>query len=286
MQLVADRLYLGRARWRSARTVAGGGVLVVLGLPRRALLASGDAEPDGHASDASFEFSLPMKVFRSKPGASRAEELQDVTRVERVGLPFLVLRDGAGTQRLAVLEAGDERGWIGRGPDCDIVLDWDDQVSRVHAELLRVAGEWAVVDDGLSRNGTFVGGERVLGRRRLYDAEPVVVGNTVLVYRAPRSRGRSTSRAGDRPAPELSPMQRKVLSVLCRPLVEQAQPAVPATNREIAEELVLSVDAVKTHMRALFERFALSDLPQNQKRARLAELALRSGSVPGRERRP
>jgi DNA-binding NarL/FixJ family response regulator len=47
----------------------------------------------------------------------------------------------------------------------------------------------------------------------------------------------------------------------------------------IAEELVLSVDAVKTHLRALFARFAVEDLPQNAKRARLVELAFQAGIV-------
>jgi DNA-binding NarL/FixJ family response regulator len=72
-------------------------------------------------------------------------------------------------------------------------------------------------------------------------------------------------------------MQRKVLAVLCSPLQERRRLALPATNRAIADELVLSIEAVKTHMRALFEKFAVEDLPHNQKRARLAELALQAG---------
>jgi DNA-binding NarL/FixJ family response regulator len=60
---------------------------------------------------------------------------------------------------------------------------------------------------------------------------------------------------------------------LCRPLLESAY-ATPATNRDIAAEVHLSVDAVKAHLRAIFERFGLDELPQNQKRARLAATAL------------
>ena len=52
-----------------------------------------------------------------------------------------------------------------------------------------------------------------------------------------------------------------------------------ATNAQIAEELHLSIPAVKTHIRALCERFGVEDLPQNQKRTRLADLAVRSGLV-------
>uniref|UniRef100_UPI0032998714 LuxR C-terminal-related transcriptional regulator n=1 Tax=Salmonella enterica TaxID=28901 RepID=UPI0032998714 len=59
--------------------------------------------------------------------------------------------------------------------------------------------------------------------------------------------------------------------------------ATTATNREIAAELHLTVDAVKAHMRNLFERFGVAELPQNRKRVRLAELALRSGVVTPRD---
>ena len=76
----------------------------------------------------------------------------------------------------------------------------------------------------------------------------------------------------------LTEIQRKILVALCRPLVESAL-ASPAPNRAIAEEVFLSVDAVKAHLRVLFERFGLADLPQNEKRSRLAATALLNGTV-------
>jgi hypothetical protein len=42
----------------------------------------------------------------------------------------------------------------------------------------------------------------------------------------------------------------------------------------------LGVDAVKSHLRALYRQFGVSDLPQNQKRAQLALDAMRSGVTP------
>ena len=47
---------------------------------------------------------------------------------------------------------------IGRRGETDVSLDWDAQVSGLHAELHHIGGEWTIVDDGLSTNGTFVDG--------------------------------------------------------------------------------------------------------------------------------
>jgi hypothetical protein len=77
-------------------------------------------------------------------------------------------------------------------------------------------------------------------------------------------------------------MQRKVAIALCRP-VRESDTATPATNRQVAEEVFLSVDAVKAHLRVLFERYGLSDLPQNEKRARLAATLLASGALVPRD---
>jgi hypothetical protein len=76
--------------------------------------------------------------------------------------------------------------------------------------------------------------------------------------------------------------QRRILVALCRPVRDSAF-AAPASNREIADEVALSVDAVKAHLRLLFERFGLQSLPQNQKRARLAAIALLEGIVTARD---
>ena len=81
----------------------------------------------------------------------------------------------------------------------------------------------------------------------------------------------------------VSPAQKRVLVALCRPFKDGSSFATPATNGQIAEELHLSVDAVKTHLRALFEKFGVEDLPQNQKRVALVERALQSGLVTERD---
>jgi DNA-binding CsgD family transcriptional regulator len=215
---------------------------------------------------------------------STPAEIQRRLEAERRGVPFLLFRDGGGRQVIQELPGDAATVTVGRRTDNDIALEWDLEVSRVHAQLERVGGEWAVVDDGLSRNGTFVNGERVAARRRLRDGDRVVFGETAVVYRMPEASGWQSTAAVRIPEAggPLTPVQRQVLVALCRPLKLSAY-ATPATNREIAAEVFLSVDAVKAHLRVLFERFGLEGLPQNQKRARLAAAALVNGVVAERD---
>ena len=76
-----------------------------------------------------------------------------------------------------------------------------------------------------------------------------------------------------------SEAKRRVLVALFRLFAGGSPYATPAPNQRIAEELFLSVDAVKTHMRALFDKFDVGDVPQNQKRAKLVERAFQSGAI-------
>jgi hypothetical protein len=213
-------------------------------------------------------------------GASRPVELKAEIEALGAGHTFLAVRDGQGRQRLFVLEPHDDVVWIGRGAACQVRIEWDEEASRCHAELQRVPEGWAIVDDGLSRNGTFVGGERVVGRRRLQDRDVIRCASSRLTFRLPSPSGASTRPAIDVPAaPDLTPAQARVLASLCRPMFDGGGPAVPASNPAIAAELFLSTAAIKTHMRTLFAKFGVEDLPQNQKRTRLAELAMNGGLV-------
>jgi DNA-binding NarL/FixJ family response regulator len=110
------------------------------------------------------------------------------------------------------------------------------------------------------------------------------VGRTSIAFRVPESPdSRPTVAAGSRAElPALSATQRAVLAALCRPYKE-TELATPATNQQIADELYLSVDAVKAHLRTLFGYFGVQDLPQNQKRSYLAMRALQDGVVSRRD---
>jgi hypothetical protein len=199
-------------------------------------------------------------------------ELQELIRATRRAAPFLFLRDELGEQRLIMLDG--DRMVLGRAPGSDLQIEWDPRVSGVHAYLERRGPSWMIEDDGLSRNGTFVNGERLRGQRTLRDGDVIRMGDTLLGFRHPHGKPvLATVAVPTASVPEVSEAQRRVLVALCRPLVS-GDPAAPATNEQIASELVLSLSAVKGHLRILFSRFGLDDAPQNQKRLLLAERAL------------
>jgi hypothetical protein len=214
------------------------------------------------------------------PHMASPAELKARLEAERAGRPLLIYRDEGRAQHIVALPK-DGTETIGRDAECGVPLAWDSRVSRLHAELRELEGHWVVVDDGLSRNGTFVNGEPVAGRRRLRDGDVIEVGATVITFRDPRERpGASTVVAGaDSAPPELSPAQKRVLVALCRPFRDGDQFARPAGNQQIADALHLSVPAVKTHLRTLFGRFGIPDLPHNEKRVALVRAAIATPAV-------
>jgi pSer/pThr/pTyr-binding forkhead associated (FHA) protein len=225
-----------------------------------------------------------MEETPQGPKAVTGGELKAQIEAEREGRPFLVHRDAEGEQRILVVEAGRRELWIGRASSADVRIDWDREVSKLHAQLEFVGDECTLVDDGLSTNGSFVNEERVSGRRRLSDGDIVRVGRTGILFRAPGELQESTVIASDAiSAAGVSPAQKRVLVALCRPFKDGAAFATPASNQEIAEELHLSVDAIKTHLRALFDKFDLGDVPQQQKRVQLVQRAMQTGLITPRD---
>jgi hypothetical protein len=211
-----------------------------------------------------------------------APELKQMLAAERAGEAFLVFRDEQ--DRLCLFTAeGRRESNIGRRAEMHLSIPWDSEISGLHAEVHHVGREWALVDDGLSMNGTFVNGQRINGRQRLRDGDRVRIGRTVLAYRAAHATlVDETVSAAHEPSVQLTDTQRRVLIALCRPYRHGGY-ATPATNQEIAEAVFLGVDAGKMHLRALFARFDLGALPQNQKRATLAEQALQRGVITFRD---
>jgi pSer/pThr/pTyr-binding forkhead associated (FHA) protein len=216
------------------------------------------------------------------PHVATPAELGERLQAARSGDPFLVLRSAEDRQVLISLK-GRSHITIGRRRECDLSVPWDARVSRLHAELLRIGGEWVVTDDGLSSNGTWIDGHRLAGRQRLNDGSLVRVGSTLIAFCAPAEPSASTlltdSSSG---IVVVSPAQRRVLVALCRPYLINGTLSPPG-NAVLADELFLSVDSIKTHLRALFDAFDLGEATTRQKRAALVERAVRLGIVSSRD---
>jgi len=222
-------------------------------------------------------YGWPVRVLPPALRSVSPRELAQRLEAERRGIPLLVHLDAEARQR--IVELGSVRSLtVGRSPANDVPLPWDHEVSRLHAVLAQEGGEWTIADDGLSRNGSFVNGRRLRGRHRLRDGDAIKIGATVLVYLCGDGRRLGTTTAASREVepPVLSAAQRRVLMALCGPLLE-APFAGSRSNQEIADELFLSVETVKSHLRTLFDLFGIGDLPQNRKRAELVRRAFETG---------
>ncbi len=214
-------------------------------------------------------------------GTSLGGHFHSAAVISVPGVPesFLIYRDADDAPVIVDLADDDRRITIGRRPTNDIVLDWDVEISRVHAALDRLGDDWTVVDDGLSRNGSYLNGNRITSRARLRDGDVLSVGSIAILFRtvAGSSDAHPTETAlGPRIGADLTPAQRRVLVALCRPL---AATGTPATNQQIASELIVALDTVKGTLHNLFALFGVAALPQNQKRATLALRALHTGAI-------
>jgi DNA-binding CsgD family transcriptional regulator len=215
--------------------------------------------------------------------ASTPAELKLRRDAERRGLPFVFFRDGDAALRVHPLVSADGAVQIGRRSACLISLHWDSEVSRTHAELQPVGADWAIADDGLSQNGTFVNGERVTARRRLHRGDVIRIGRTTIGYWAPdeTSAAATVNGVADIDARTLTDAERRVLLALARPMREPG--GLPATNKEIADELYLTISTVKGHLRAIAEKFGIRELPQTHKRHELVSRAFRLGILSDRD---
>ena len=118
-----------------------------------------------------------------EPSSPEEHELQRVAELQ--GDPYLLYRNSAGRLQVVSLPGSWEQVNIGRSMSTEISLGWDPQVSTVHAKLERLGDDWVLVDDGLSRNGSFVNEEKVVGRRRLNNADRLRFGRTAVIFYAP-----------------------------------------------------------------------------------------------------
>jgi FHA domain len=209
------------------------------------------------------------------------QELEARLAAERLGVPFLVYRDEEEQQKIVGLEPGRRSVTLGRRDEADVAMPWDPEISRLHAELEFRAGEWTICDDGWSQNGTWVNELRLTGRRRLADGDLIRVGRTIVEYHRPGAIGIGpTLVPGELSAtPKFSEQQQRILRALCRPLFGDGEGVTPASDEDIAAATGIAVEAVRIELDHLARALGLEDIPEADRRAEVALLAMRSGLV-------
>jgi pSer/pThr/pTyr-binding forkhead associated (FHA) protein len=209
--------------------------------------------------------------------------------------PCVIYRDADGHRVVHALRTSPVT--IGRSSSANICLAWDARVSRMHARLELVgddpATDWTVVDDGSSRNGSYVNGERILRRAHLREGDGLTVGRTLLVFHVgagaagddddAQAAARSTQGGVTMfglPAvtrASLSDSQYRVLLALAGPADDTGAPPQAATDEEIAGRLFLNIETVRAHVKLLSERFGVASLPPEEGRPALVERARAQG---------
>jgi DNA-binding winged helix-turn-helix (wHTH) protein len=111
--------------------------------------------------------------YAFRESAARAESGHSASRCGGVSFRLKWI-DGRAT-----LEEGGHV--VGRDPDAEIFLN-SDGVSRRHARI-EIAAARATIEDLGSKNGTFVGDQRVEGTRSLSDGDIIRVGSVKLTLR-------------------------------------------------------------------------------------------------------
>jgi pSer/pThr/pTyr-binding forkhead associated (FHA) protein len=101
---------------------------------------------------------------------------------ERVSITFMSGPLDGKTMTWSVPDVGTELLiTIGRRDGCDIMLDYDSQVSRQHARVIyELTSKQFFVEDTNSRNGTYIGTEKLTGRSELQRGQLFRAGRTWL----------------------------------------------------------------------------------------------------------
>src|SRR3954453_12394705 len=130
----------------------------------------------------------------------------------------------------------------------------DDAVSRVHASVERMAGQYVLRDLG-SSNGTLVNGERIIADRTLHPDDEITVGHTRIVFRDAADDLAETLRIPVCTAAGLG--DRGTLVMLCRALATAGQPDEPITRQRLAESLSQSETQLEEQLERLYSQLGL-----------------------------
>jgi len=224
---------------------------------------------EGLADSLVSDMAADFQSLLARPLSAR--ETQKLSDALQGQSPVLIC-DQRGHAPLAAvpLDAG-VRLVVGRSAAADLAIHGDEFASAAHLELLPRAGYWMAEDLG-STNGTRIRGEQLTGRRLLRHEDVIEIGSrTRLVYLASQADARTPPLRAPK-TDELTGRERDVLAALA---IHRRRDfaAGPASNEEIARELKLGLETVRTHIKSLYRKTGIASSTPDR-RLRLAMLGL------------
>lgn len=93
---------------------------------------------------------------------------------------YIILTDMSNLFRRFICQAKDTIT-IGRGSKCDIVIDWDKYVSRIHCRIA-VRENRFYLSDIKSTNGTYVNHKKITDETQIYVGNMIQIGYTKLKF--------------------------------------------------------------------------------------------------------
>jgi hypothetical protein len=172
----------------------------------------------------------PPAAPSSKPAAPPPPQVP-----ARAALATIVVSEGP--KKGVIFEIHTPLTHIGRGAHNDIVLDTSESVSDTHAKIQRRDDGWYVVDAG-STNGTYVGGTRIIGERRLEGSPDLRFADVKTVFRsaeagATEGAGGTRAMAQVQPDRRLTPIDTGTAPVPTRPPVRPTTTPIATPKKKV-----------------------------------------------------
>ena len=142
------------------RALARGDMPAAVNLLERAVGAAAERRPGAPDLLLKLGIALAESGELGRADALLSERISEGRR----GLPFLSYRDGAGKQQVFDLDGTCRASGSGASRRTTCPLEWDAEVSRTHATMVKVDDRWVLIDDERSHNGSFVNGQHVIDR--------------------------------------------------------------------------------------------------------------------------
>ncbi|MCA8985309.1 MAG: FHA domain-containing protein [Planctomycetaceae bacterium] len=132
--------------------------------------------------------------------------------------------------------------FVGRHPDCDLVINNSRKVSRKHCCLAEIDGRFVIRDLG-STNGVQINGKRVTGTQELQEGDQVLIGDCLFTFHAAAPVIATPPVAPSPPESSAPSLLDSVPTANLKPgFIEPVTPQTAAISHEMSSEIPIMID--------------------------------------------